>query len=75
MLAAKAWSGQMRNEPADPARPSNLYTPVHGLHATHGPFNRQARGSSPQLWLAMNRIWLVPLVLLLILGILIWIFV
>jgi len=72
MLAHKTWSGQMRDEPADPARPSNLYTPVHGLHATHGSFDRQARESSPQLWLAMNRTWLVPLVLLPSLGILVW---
>lgn len=43
MMARQVWEGQFTGEPAE-ARPGNLYEPVEGLHATRGPFSREAVG-------------------------------
>jgi len=54
-LAAVGFSGQQDKEPLAPNRRDNLYEPVPGDHGAHGRFDGQARQSSPQLWMTMNR--------------------
>jgi len=41
-LARSAFSGQMTKERIRRDRPDNLYKPVHGLHRTHGSFDKKA---------------------------------
>lgn len=43
MMAKKAYSGQMTDEPALTDRPDNLEQPVRGLHREHGRFDSRAR--------------------------------
>lgn len=40
MLARKAWEGQFTGAPREP-RPGNLFAPLEGRHAIHGPFRDQ----------------------------------
>ncbi|MDC7785427.1 SDR family oxidoreductase [Rhodoplanes sp. TEM] len=42
MLAEDAYGGQMTQEPSDPHRPDNLFTPVPGDPGAHGRFDRRA---------------------------------
>jgi NAD(P)-dependent dehydrogenase (short-subunit alcohol dehydrogenase family) len=58
--ARTAYEGQETDEPADPARPDNLWDPVdaHDDFGAHGPFDNEARRFSPQLWADMHRGWL-----------------
>src|SRR5215468_8812048 len=42
-LAAMGYDSQQTSEPADPNRPDNLFTPVHGQFAAHGQFDSRAR--------------------------------
>jgi NAD(P)-dependent dehydrogenase (short-subunit alcohol dehydrogenase family) len=58
-LARSGYRSQQTDEPVSPDRPSNLYEPVEGLHATHGRFDAQASGRSPELWMAEHRAGLV----------------
>lgn len=44
LMAGKAWEGQFTGAPAPDERAGNLFAPVEGLHATHGPFRREAHG-------------------------------
>lgn len=53
-LAWKGYAGQQMDERVDPERPNNLYSPVPGLAAAHGRFEREARGRSLQLWAATH---------------------
>ena len=46
---------QQTEEPADPARPSNLWEPVPGDHGAHGRFGDRARRRSLQLWAVTHR--------------------
>jgi NAD(P)-dependent dehydrogenase (short-subunit alcohol dehydrogenase family) len=57
-LGKTGFKSQQTQEPVSPDRPSNLYEPVRGMHATHGMFDDKATGSSPQLWLSEHRSWL-----------------
>jgi NAD(P)-dependent dehydrogenase (short-subunit alcohol dehydrogenase family) len=60
-LAKKAFEGQlMEDEPLPNGRPGNLFEPVAGDYGAHGRFDREAHGRSVQLWLNLNRAWLVP---------------
>jgi NAD(P)-dependent dehydrogenase (short-subunit alcohol dehydrogenase family) len=43
--------GQMMDEPVDPERVDNLYSPVPGDHGAHGVFDDRAIDHSTQLWL------------------------
>ena len=61
-LARTGFSSQQTSDPVDPDRPSNLFAPVGGLHATHGIFDAQAKGRSPEVWLAERRRWAVAAV-------------
>jgi hypothetical protein len=42
-LAHAAYSAQMQDRTMASERPSNLWNPVPGLHATHGPFSEGER--------------------------------
>ncbi len=54
-LARTGYDAQQTDEPVAADRPSNLYEPVEGLHATHGSFDAQATARSPELWLTEHR--------------------
>ena len=55
-LAKTAFDGQqMRDTPVGADRPDNLFAPVQNKAATHGIFDDQAKGRSPQLWAATHR--------------------
>jgi NAD(P)-dependent dehydrogenase (short-subunit alcohol dehydrogenase family) len=54
-LGKTGYKAQQTSEPVDPDRPSNLYDPVPGEHATHGNFDDQAKSRSPLLWLTEHR--------------------
>lgn len=58
-LARTAIEGQQRAEPVEPDRPDNLFAPVEGDFGAHGPFDAEARASSPQLWATQHRPWLL----------------
>ncbi|HZZ02753.1 SDR family oxidoreductase [Paraburkholderia sp.] len=58
-LAHAGYSAQMQDRTVAGDRPSNLWNPVPGLHATHGPFSDRASASSTALWLDQNRNWLL----------------
>jgi NAD(P)-dependent dehydrogenase (short-subunit alcohol dehydrogenase family) len=53
--AHDAWEGQMVEEPATPGRPDNLFQPVPGHQAAHGPFDRRAKAWSAEVWLDTHR--------------------
>jgi NAD(P)-dependent dehydrogenase (short-subunit alcohol dehydrogenase family) len=59
-VSEMAYEGQMTDEPADPSRPDNLFQPLDqdGDYGAHGPFDREASPSSPQLWTDLHRDWL-----------------
>jgi NAD(P)-dependent dehydrogenase (short-subunit alcohol dehydrogenase family) len=57
-LARTGFDSQQTDEPVAADRPSNLYEPVVGLHATHGDFDDRAIDASVQTWLAERRPWL-----------------
>jgi NAD(P)-dependent dehydrogenase (short-subunit alcohol dehydrogenase family) len=61
-LGRTGFKSQQTDEPVDQDRPTNLFAPVEGAHATHGIFDGKATGSSPQLWLAEHRSWLAAAV-------------
>jgi NAD(P)-dependent dehydrogenase (short-subunit alcohol dehydrogenase family) len=54
-LAATGYDSQQTDEPEDPDRPDNLWTPVAGDHGAHGVFDAGATDRSEQLWAATHR--------------------
>jgi NAD(P)-dependent dehydrogenase (short-subunit alcohol dehydrogenase family) len=56
-LARTGYDSQQTDEPAGPARQHTDYVdaPLPGDHGSHGPFDEEAKGHSPQLWLAEHR--------------------
>ena len=58
-LAETNYEAQQRNEPVEADRRDNLWSPVPGDHGAHGTFDERSTNSSPQLWMNMNRGWLV----------------
>jgi NAD(P)-dependent dehydrogenase (short-subunit alcohol dehydrogenase family) len=54
-LANIGYRSQQTDEPEDPGRPDNLWTPVSGDHGAHGRFDAIARTDSWQLWLSKHR--------------------
>ncbi|MGH9409414.1 MAG: SDR family oxidoreductase [Vicinamibacterales bacterium] len=54
-LGATGYSAQQTDEPEDPSRPNNLWTPVPGDHGAHGSFDARASFDSPQAWTSMHR--------------------
>src|SRR5256886_3569349 len=57
-LARTNYEAQQTDEPVEPDRRDNLWSPVPGDHGAHGTFDERASDSSPQLWANMNRRWL-----------------
>ena len=57
-LARTNYEAQQTDEPVEPDRRDNLWSPVSGDHGAHGTFDDRASNSSPQLWANMNRRWL-----------------
>jgi NAD(P)-dependent dehydrogenase (short-subunit alcohol dehydrogenase family) len=58
-LAKTGFNSQQRDEPEDPNRPDNLWEPAPGDFGAHGPFDREARDFSPQVWATTHRGWLL----------------
>jgi short-subunit dehydrogenase len=54
-LARDGYDAQLTDEPIDPGRPDNLFEPVPGDQAAHGPFDERARPRSLQLWARTHR--------------------
>jgi NAD(P)-dependent dehydrogenase (short-subunit alcohol dehydrogenase family) len=54
-LGRTGFRSQQMDEPEDPERPDNLYDPVPGHQAAHGPFGDRARRWSVQLWASEHR--------------------
>lgn len=54
-LAASGYEAQQQPEPADDARPDNLWNPVQGNFAAHGEFDGRSSWFSPQFWLTKHR--------------------
>jgi NAD(P)-dependent dehydrogenase (short-subunit alcohol dehydrogenase family) len=54
-LARNGYDAQQTDEPVDPNRPDNLFEPVPGVQAAHGPFDETSRDHSAQLWARMHR--------------------
>jgi NAD(P)-dependent dehydrogenase (short-subunit alcohol dehydrogenase family) len=57
-LGKTGYRSQQTAQPVNGERPSNLYEPVDGMHATHGIFDERATMRSPQVWLSEHRSWL-----------------
>lgn len=57
-LAGRGWDGQILNEPEDPGEPTDLYQPVRGHQAAHGPFDDRARSNATELYVAEMPRWL-----------------
>jgi short-subunit dehydrogenase len=58
-LGRTGYKSQQTSEPEDPGRPDNLWHPVPGDHGAHGSFDARAQPFSPQLWIDLNRNWLL----------------
>jgi short-subunit dehydrogenase len=54
-LARNGYDAQQTDEPVDPHRPDNLFEPVPGVQAAHGPFDDTSRDRSAQLWARTHR--------------------
>ena len=57
-LARTGYDAQQIDEPVPPDRRDNLFEPVPGDFAAHGPFDDRAESRSVQLWLTKHRRWL-----------------
>ena len=54
-LARDGYDAQQTGEPLDRDRPDNLFEPVAGTQAVHGPFDDRSRPRSLQLWARTHR--------------------
>jgi short-subunit dehydrogenase len=54
-LGRTGYASQETDEPEDPDRPDNLWTPVPGEFGAHGRFDAVASGRSLQIWLSEHR--------------------
>jgi NAD(P)-dependent dehydrogenase (short-subunit alcohol dehydrogenase family) len=57
-LARTGYDSQQIDAPVPLDRPDNLFEPVPGDFAAHGPFDDRAKPHSVQLWLTKHRRWL-----------------
>ncbi len=55
LLARTGYQSQQTDQPRDPQRPHNLWTPVDGHPGAHGVFDDRALGFSRQFWLVRHR--------------------
>jgi len=61
VLARRGFGAQQTSEPEDPERTDNLWSPAPGSYAAHGRFDRHARSSSFEFWLARHKlVWRPP---------------
>ncbi len=58
-LGKTGYDAQQYGGPADPDRPNNLWNYVPGRHRTRGDFDARAKSESLQVWLNLNRNWVV----------------
>jgi short-subunit dehydrogenase len=58
-LARHGFDAQQYDGAADPDRADNLEKSVRGNFGAHGDFDARAHSFSPQLWLNLNRNWLL----------------
>jgi hypothetical protein len=54
-LASRGFDAQQTSEPEDSERPDNLWSPAPGTDATRGRFDRDARRSSVEFWVARHK--------------------
>lgn len=54
-LASRGYDSQQTDEPADPERPDNLWSPVPGDAGSHGRFDDRACMTSPYTWGSKHR--------------------
>ena len=54
-LARTGYASQQTEEPENPNRPYNLWSPVGGDFGAHGVFDDRAHAWSPQTWLTLHR--------------------
>jgi len=54
-LARTGYDSQQTDEPADPNRPDNLWTPLPGDHGAHGRFGSRSSHVSPLTWANQHR--------------------
>jgi short-subunit dehydrogenase len=54
-LAKTGYGGQQTDEPEDPDRPDNLWSPVAGDHGARGRFKKLAHHSSLETWVSTHR--------------------
>jgi NAD(P)-dependent dehydrogenase (short-subunit alcohol dehydrogenase family) len=57
-------AAQQTDQPRDPGRPDNLWTPVPGDHGAHGTFGARSRSHSLQSWASLHRTGLAGVALL-----------
>lgn len=62
-LAAKGFDSQQTDEPENPERLDNLWSPLPGDHGAHGRFDARARDFSPVTWANTHRALLGGLLL------------
>jgi NAD(P)-dependent dehydrogenase (short-subunit alcohol dehydrogenase family) len=58
-LGDTGYKAQQTNVRDDPSRPNNLWDYVPGTHGTRGPFNKQSRSISPQVFMDLHHDWFV----------------
>jgi NAD(P)-dependent dehydrogenase (short-subunit alcohol dehydrogenase family) len=64
-LARTGFDSQQTNEPEDPSRPDNLWSPVPGDAGAHGTFDARASDESFQVRMLKSKGWLTAAALLL----------
>lgn len=57
-LGHNGYKSQQTDEPEDPERPDNLWSPVPGDHGAHGTFDDRAHERSFEVWGSQNRNWI-----------------
>jgi hypothetical protein len=57
-LGRTGFKSQQTNEPEDPSRPNNLWSPVPGDHGARGTFSNRAHAKSYELVSSLNRRWI-----------------
>jgi len=67
-LARHGYDAQMTDQPEDPARPNNLWSPLPGDHGAHGVFDDRAVARSTTFELNKKRAWIVAGAALFALG-------
>jgi hypothetical protein len=54
-LAREGYAAQEREEPPDPARAVDLWSPVSGAHRVRGRFDAESKSTCASLWLDTHR--------------------